>query len=246
VPEALRGSSEVVVTLMLYSQYPGGRTIDADGVSFSDGISGNTQEQMRVHSVTMVSRRFDPPQQPPVARPRMFGDNAYMYKNFLRYQALPCRANEWSNLFGDVPSMRKAYDRLMFGIEGLCEDASMLPGALEGLALNGVADYLTKTPAELLNGGTNPNAVVYRQRFKRVVAFYRIMRACLDPAVFLNQKHDYCNLYGATALDALARAVVDKEMEIFQLGHWSWVTFPGKLGWSAGCARQSCSVLNYL
>jgi hypothetical protein len=178
-------------------------------------LTGNTQEQLGIASITMVTRQpFLTQSVPALSRPRLFGQDSALDELRGHFQALPCQPDLPASSYGGAVNARALFDNLVFGKSNLCAESS-LPADPAQLT-NGVGDYLSRSPAQLL-----PLGQTYRERTSRVVFFLRLMRHCralsADPTAACP--------YSSAQLDGIAAAVVSAELANLPL--WTWVTFPG-------------------
>lgn len=120
VPPALKDVEELVVTVFLYRQYPREcwMVVDAntgeETKSCTDGYGGNN---MALTSLSMETRATAlAGNEPPLERPRIFGDNATWMADQEPFNAMPCiTIDQSSNAIGDLENIKNLWDQYTLG-----------------------------------------------------------------------------------------------------------------------------------
>ena len=113
VPESLRSVDELVVSLLVYHQYPGG--CEGDNCVATRG----THHNLAFNGATLKTEApFDPPQLPPTEHPRLFGTDADWLASQEVFTDLPCRSapefHEGAG-WGSATNVRNVWDNITLG-----------------------------------------------------------------------------------------------------------------------------------
>ena len=140
VPEEVQDVEELVVTFMVYHQYPG-------GCENSNCISGEDYPyNIAFHGVDLFTEKvFTPLFEPPTEHPRLFGDNETWMSEQEHFENMDCLGSNWpiNSSWGGLTNVRNNWDLITKG--GMaCE--SEVPTSLYDVSfaepyLNGTASW---------------------------------------------------------------------------------------------------------
>ncbi len=199
IPEYMRRAPELVVTALVYHQYPGGCMDDYCVPADATYVSG------AFNAAQLWTRKgFVPDRTPPEEHPRLFGEDDVWYPNVLAIESLPCQGEpdypegaDW----GSVTNVRNTWEKNSLG------GASCLDTLPESLADYASANrYLS---GEAYTDWDGDDLLISLHLVRR-------MRAC-------HQRDSGDCLYGQEEIEALAQAVI--EVEMARLPDESWGTF---------------------
>ena len=90
VPEEVQDSEELVATMLFYHQYPGG----CEGNYCDEGSDGF--HSIGIHEVELLSEKpLVSTMEPPVARPRIFGDDVEWMTEQQLFENMDCLSADW-------------------------------------------------------------------------------------------------------------------------------------------------------
>jgi hypothetical protein len=193
---------ELVVSLLVYHQYPGG----CDGGYCVSGRT--THSNLGFNGAQLTTEKdFAPETEPAASHPRLFGDNDAWSSRLAQFDSLPCSgAPEWldGSDWGGLPNVRNIWDDIT---KGGSECLGELPSSVSDI--DDAADYL--------DGSAEDSFDVTRAT--RMIHLIRRERACIDSDV-LECHHD------PEEIEALAEALIGIEMARIESVPWSTFGFP--------------------
>ena len=191
VPEALRTAPELDVVVLVYHQYPGG----CAGENCVSGLGKATT--LNLSDLSLETRAaFHPPQTPPQAHPRLYGDAATFDAHERLFDALPCPQPWHGADWGKVASMRDLWDEATVGVSR-CRFGPTVDAANN----------------RLLNQYLTPGQTWNLDRAVQTLYLLRRAQACLD-------RGDADCPLTPERLTALRDAYMDTEFARF--GSWGW------------------------
>jgi len=144
IPETLREVDELVVSLLVYHQYPGG----CDGATCYSGR--DTYDNMGFGGATLYTEAsFQPNRLPPQEHPRLFGADETWVEHIAKFDNLTCSgAPDWleGSAWGGLPNIRNNWDTFTKG-GAVCLDE--VPDQL--IDIEYVASYFDGTAAEVFD-----------------------------------------------------------------------------------------------
>jgi len=196
VPPSLAEVDELVVSVLVYHQYPGG----CDGSLCYSGVYSHTNMGFGGASLT-TEEAFSPPEVPDLAHPRLFGDNETWLASNAAFDTMPCYGPEWStaSTLGGLPNMRNYWDLYTKG-GAVCLDE--VPDAVADIA--DAAAYLDGSATESFD-------VTRAVRLLHMIRHERACRTVEDTTCY----HD------ASEIDALAAAMIEIEMDRIRDVTWN-------------------------
>ncbi len=197
VPESLRTVDELVVSLLVYHQYPGG----CEGTVCYSGKYVHSNLGFGGASLT-TEAAFSPNTEPPLEHPRLFGDNATWLATNAAFDTLPCYGEpDWSegSTFGGLTNIRNTWDQFTKG-GAVCLDE--VPETL--WEIDDAAAYLDGTAAESFDVN----------RAARLLHMIRHERACRSTGL-ATCYHD------ETEIEELAAAMIAIEMARIRDVDWN-------------------------
>ena len=188
VPETLRDVDELVVSLLVYHQYPGG--------CFGDYCTrgDRTHSNLSFAGASLLTESsFSPPTEPGINHPRLFGDNAAWLETNRAFDELPCSGEpEWSDWssWGGLTNIKNYWDRFTKGGSVCLDEVPTSIGDIDDAAA-----YLDGTATEAFDVS----------RATRMLHLIRHERACRSTGL-ADCYHDEMEV------EALAEALIEVEM----------------------------------
>ena len=112
VPEEIQDVEEMVVTFMVYHQYPG-------GCENNNCISGEDYPyNIAFHGVDLFTEKvFSPPFEPPTVHPRLFGDNETWMSEMEQFENMDCLDSSWpvNSSWGGLTNVHNNWDLITKG-----------------------------------------------------------------------------------------------------------------------------------
>ena len=111
VPEEVKDSEELVATMLFYHQYPGG----CEG-NYCDRVGAFTDWYPHLLSEKPLVSTMEPP----VARPRIFGDDEEWMTEQQKFENMDCLSADWQvgSAWGNIVNIPNNWDNLTKGGEG--------------------------------------------------------------------------------------------------------------------------------
>ena len=188
VPETLRAVDELVVSLLVYRQYPGG----CHGPTCKEGRQGHSN--LHFQGARLVTEApFATTDEPSLTHPRLFGADDTWVSRIAAFDSLACSGSpDWpdGSAWGGLPNIRNIWDDLTKG------GSECLGDVPEHLAdIPDVADYLDGSAADRFD----------LTRAARMLHLIRRERACRATDLIACQ-------YDPEEVDELVDALIDIEM----------------------------------
>jgi len=188
VPASLRDVDELVVSILVYHQYPGG----CYGAVCKEGRQGHAN--FHFNGARLVTQNaYAPAEAPAPVHPRLFGTNEEWVERLAMFDSLSCSgAPEWpvGSSWGELTNVRNVWDDLTKG------GMECLGGVPESIAdIDDAADYLDGSAADRFD----------LTRALRMLHLIRRERAC-STTDLIECHHD------PEEIESLAAAIIDVEM----------------------------------
>lgn len=188
VPESIQDVEELVVSFLVYHQYPGG----CEGTYCSSAIG--TSSVIGFHDMSLLTEMpFETQSSPPLEHPRLFGDNTAWMTEQQAFENLDCLSTDWpvNSGWGNLTNIPNVWDE---NTKGGSKCLGTIPSSI--VDIDFANSYLD---------GSAANSLIYTN-IAKAIHLVRRERACQETNI------GTC-WFDSQEIEDLAQAIIDIEIE---------------------------------